>query len=288
MAKLWTRGYDVYSPEKVLVMHDDAFEMRGSPSKTKQGPHKPSVFREWSSNGQTPEYKRIMFDDAITRVKTLLDMEGGLKADRETLTLLQQYGLGTKRTLDQFMQFTGVDTRQGALFAEPCSARQWLPFKADSHAELLDGDVWGLSAEVAVAGSSDIPLLAGGDVELFNPANAESAGDAEAASEGDVTIDVVQRREVPNPLQEYPFLWSLFLPVDSIVEAAIGSIDGFDGNERPHAVRNVKLLLLFLPCVLLLVVVALYTVMGKQVSAVFGPESENFEAPHVREFSKEI
>ncbi len=279
MAKLWTRGYDVYSPDKMLVMHDESFKMRGAPSNHKQGTNKPSIFREWSSNGQTPEYKRLMFDEAVTRVKTLLDMEGGIKADTEVIASLQQYGLGTKRTLDQFMQFTGVDTRQGVLFEDPCTARKWVPFQPDSHAELLDGDIWGLSAEIAYAGSMDIPLLSGGDVELYGPTleipskeNAAVYIEKKEMTEIDTPHQV---RQIPrNPVQDYSLLWSVFLPIDSIVEAVIGSIDGFDGNERPHAVRNVKLLLLFLPFAVFLIVVGLYTITGKSLASIFIFNSE--------------
>ena len=276
-ARLWTRGYDVYSPAKVLVTHDDAHRMRGAPSRQLQKNGRPSVEDEWAAHGQSPEFRRVMYDEAAGRVRTLLDMEGGVLASVESLAALQQYGLGTKRSLDQFMQWTGVDVRQGVLFADACLARQWVPFTPDTHAELDDGDAWGLSAEVALAGAADIPLLDGGSVKRFAPSHGSDKGSS--AGVGDVTLNVPESNSAPDaaihaavrsPLQKFPLLWDLFMPIDSIVEAAVASIDGSDGMERPHAVKTLKLLLLLLPAVGALLLFAVATVMGRPVSSLLG------------------
>ena len=283
MARLWTRGYDVYSPDRVLVTHDDNFHMRGAPARVSQKNNKPAIENEWASHGQSPEFRRIMYDEALTRAKTLLDMEGGVHADAVSLSTLQEYGLGTKRSLDQFMAFTGVDVRQGALFADACEARQWVPFTPDSHAELDDGDAWGLSAEVAVAGAPDVPILDTGAVETFSPGSGgtgpsgpSAASGASIARQGDVTLSMSVPATVnkENPLKEYTLLWSVFQPIDSIVEAAVASIDGNNGMERSHAVKTLKLLLLLLPAVIALVIVAVATVTGRPASSFFGNSAE--------------
>ena len=47
------------------------------------------------------------------------------------LSLLTKYGLGTKRTLDQFMEFTGVDIRANVIFGDRCKQLHSVPFVKD-------------------------------------------------------------------------------------------------------------------------------------------------------------
>ena len=53
---------------------------------------------------------------------------------RLQLSLLTKYGLGTKRTLDQLIAFTGMDVRAGVVFADRCKQLEWVPFQADKGA----------------------------------------------------------------------------------------------------------------------------------------------------------
>jgi hypothetical protein len=41
------------------------------------------------------------------------------------------YGLGPKRSLDQFIAFTGVDTRSGAFISDACKQLAWVPYEID-------------------------------------------------------------------------------------------------------------------------------------------------------------
>jgi hypothetical protein len=41
------------------------------------------------------------------------------------------YGLGSKRSLDQFIAFTGVDTRSGAFHSDACKQLQWVAYEMD-------------------------------------------------------------------------------------------------------------------------------------------------------------
>ena len=47
------------------------------------------------------------------------------------VSLLTKYGLGTKRTLDQLILFTGVDVRASIVFGDRCKQLLWVPFTAD-------------------------------------------------------------------------------------------------------------------------------------------------------------
>ena len=46
--------------------------------------------------------------------------------------MLTKYGLGSKRTLDQLIEFTGIDVRNGVVFGDRCVQLKWVPFVADS------------------------------------------------------------------------------------------------------------------------------------------------------------
>lgn len=57
-------------------------------------------------------------------------MPGG-KKDLQDIIEIEKYGLGTKRTLDQFIQFIGVDFRNGELVDNRCKNLNWIPFQPD-------------------------------------------------------------------------------------------------------------------------------------------------------------
>lgn len=96
----------------------------------------------------------------------------------ETLATLTKHGLGNKRTLDQLIEFTGIDLRSKQVFADRygtrtvydycmrmnilvfyyfpqfclcnhrCKPLEWVPFTADRDPYTVDNDVWGLSPEI--------------------------------------------------------------------------------------------------------------------------------------------
>jgi hypothetical protein len=44
------------------------------------------------------------------------------------VALMQRWDLGTKRTVDQLIAFTGIDTRNMKMLFNNCGKRQWVPF----------------------------------------------------------------------------------------------------------------------------------------------------------------
>jgi hypothetical protein len=271
----------VYSPHKVLVAHDNAGKMQGYKKPEQVRGSLLTSDREWATNGQTAEYKRLMYDEALTRVKTILDMEGGLLASVETLAALQRYGLGSRRTLDDFLRFTGVDTRQSILFADACLPRKWVPFVVDSEPRLADEDAWGMAAEVLSAGGAGVPIIAGGNVEVVMAPAAAATADVATA----VTMELAPPEKAlahsgrrQNPLEQYPLLWGLFLPVDEALEGMVTTIRQHTADSRTSALRVVKLCLLLLPMLLVLVFVAVLTTVGNSISSVLGWEEDVPEA----------
>ena len=177
-ARLWTRGYDVYTPSHTIVAHDYGTELFAKLLPEKESAMsaagKKIDFWSWAKQGQSREYMRAMYDEAFGHVSTMLGSstaEGGAAAGvgKSELALIGKYGLGNKRTLEQLIDFTGVDTRNGKVFADRCGIKlQIVPFERDADPWLEDGDVWGRAGEELEAGGGDIPLVDGGGVSFFS------------------------------------------------------------------------------------------------------------------------
>ena len=69
-ARLWTRGYDVYTPNRILVAHDDFNSMKKQGA-TEVDPHL------WVKAGMRDLYRWSMYEAAVTRLKTLLGYSTG-------------------------------------------------------------------------------------------------------------------------------------------------------------------------------------------------------------------
>jgi hypothetical protein len=73
---------------------------------------------EWATRkpGQA-QFNRYLYDRSLERIATQLSYPAAAK-DAAALTLLTRYGLGSKRSLEDFIEFTGVDTRKKTVFAD--------------------------------------------------------------------------------------------------------------------------------------------------------------------------
>jgi hypothetical protein len=88
---------------------------------------------EWLKNGMgsDPDYKRSLYDRGMDRIGTVLGYNQDGKGDVATLSLLTKYGLGNRRSLDQLIEFTGIDTRRKSIFADRCKQLHWVPYQFD-------------------------------------------------------------------------------------------------------------------------------------------------------------
>ena len=69
-------------------------------------------------------------EQSVYRLKTLLEISGGATDPQERLALHQsKYGLGDRRTLDQAIAFSGVDTRHHLILGNRCGNIDFVPFK---------------------------------------------------------------------------------------------------------------------------------------------------------------
>ncbi|CAM9815553.1 unnamed protein product [Pylaiella littoralis] len=111
-ARLWTRGYDTYTPDKSLVGHDY--------NGVKDGP-KPS---SWLENDMVIGAK----DLAYKRMFTLFGMPGKVDTP-EMWESIGRYGLGKKRTLEQYQQFIGVNLTTLEIVTSKCGSLRYVPFE---------------------------------------------------------------------------------------------------------------------------------------------------------------
>lgn len=116
-ARFWTHGYDIYTPNRVYVLHDY--------HKSQSNP----VTRTWSNNGKV----HGSFEDSNFRLRTMIDIPGGEKDTQKALRLKQtKFGLGDRRSLDQLIQFSGIDLRGMKPSIDGknrCGNIQWVPFE---------------------------------------------------------------------------------------------------------------------------------------------------------------
>ncbi len=164
--RLWTHGWDVYSPNDVLIYH-----FYGPPE---QRP------RHWTDNSQWGELDNI----SGSRLRHLFGMEPS--TDPNVLIDIDRYGLGSVRTLEEFERYADVNLRQQTTGAAGRCGRFPLHPLAEDDAlrrvfeRIYRDDVWqsietrsGLSATLQ-ATAEIRPALA----ELFKKLNIRTLLDA--------------------------------------------------------------------------------------------------------------
>jgi Glycosyltransferase (GlcNAc) len=131
--RFFTHGYDVYTPHRVLVTHDY------------HGHQSNPVVHTWGRKGKgesTPQESHWKWMEEIDsarsgvtvfgskRVNLLLGIgkeDPSMVAETE-LIRNSRYGLGTKRTLDQAVEFTGINLREKKMEVNKCGNLEWVPF----------------------------------------------------------------------------------------------------------------------------------------------------------------
>lgn len=250
-ARLWTRGYDFYAPSHAIIFHDYHSSMNPAGKKVNdKAEGKDHVeWVSWTENGNSPWHKRKMYADSSLRLKTLLHSPGG-EDTASAVASLTRFGLGSARTLQQYIAFSGVDSEK--TFAEGrCSGRlQWVAPATGAGV----ADMWGDALEVRMAGGSNIPLMGGGTPRLdmsglwhHMRAAAKDARAAEGlAPPPEPEPDVVVSRDAPASSGNI-----LLLPAEVIAESLHETL----GSEK--AVKVALLLAPVLLIVLLIVVLVL-------------------------------
>eukprot|EP00611_Tribonema_gayanum_P032199 TRINITY_DN949_c0_g2_i2.p1 TRINITY_DN949_c0_g2~~TRINITY_DN949_c0_g2_i2.p1 ORF type:complete len:510 (+),score=97.67 TRINITY_DN949_c0_g2_i2:168-1697(+) len=104
-ARLFTNGYDVYTPTKTYIGHDY------------NGANNPNAHGWYVATGRDRAAEEKMSD---MRLWTLLEMPGGDSTpEGRQAVQFGPFGLGTARTLDQLMDFAMIDLRTKTHKADP-------------------------------------------------------------------------------------------------------------------------------------------------------------------------
>lgn len=170
-ARLWTRGYDVYSPNFLVAVHDrtnnnNLDNFSGTPKIVDKQNGKDSF--GWLSRGMDPEFIREEFERSLWRYYTILGSSDGQKTV-SSIANIGEYGLGAKRSLDQLIAFTGIDTRAKTILGMRCSNLEIVPYKSNNYPGVIDSDVWGYAAEYINFNS--VPLISGESIEIYKNNN---------------------------------------------------------------------------------------------------------------------
>ena len=115
-ARYFTNGYDIYTPDHSFVYHN-YHESQSNP-----------VMHSWHNSFSMSEKQYSEY-----RLKTMIDVPGGEKdADKALVLKRSKFGLGDRRSLDQLIQFTGIDLRNAKPSLDGknrCGNLRWVPFK---------------------------------------------------------------------------------------------------------------------------------------------------------------
>jgi len=117
--RLFTHGYDMYTPHRSYVYHD---------------------YSHAKTDGRAHTWSRKTIKASQERIMTLLEMNEGDKS-AEAKAKLGKYGLGPKRTIDQYINFTGVDIRNRKSFANSCGNVAWVPFQEKETDEAVQDNI---------------------------------------------------------------------------------------------------------------------------------------------------
>lgn len=110
-ARLWTRGYDFYTPDFSLIGHDY--------NKVESGPSPHGWYKNLAKAQHVKEASKA-------RMRTILGIKGQHDPDIEAE--IGPYGLGTKRTIKQFEEYVGVNLSTLTHTGSRCGTLDWVPF----------------------------------------------------------------------------------------------------------------------------------------------------------------
>lgn len=113
-ARVWTSGYDIYTPLENVVYHLYTREDQ---------PH------VWDDN------KSYNDNDAFNKVKIILNFikDDEVEIPDHIKDNIDKYGLGSKRTLQEFLEFAGIDIENKKITKSFCPQHEGKPFSEIEH-----------------------------------------------------------------------------------------------------------------------------------------------------------
>lgn len=137
-------GYDVYTPDKVLVTHDYTGHQHNPVVHTWGRGHRENNDDEAPGEGLPPtnwiwnegieEARGTWTVFGSRRVNMLLGLGSrfdGTDRERDEVARIRRsrFGLGTKRTLDQARAFTGINLLEERMESNKCGNLVWVPYE---------------------------------------------------------------------------------------------------------------------------------------------------------------
>jgi len=101
-ARTWTAGYDIYSPTQVVVYH---------------------LYTRSDQPHVWDDKKNFIDTDALAKVKYLMNLQDGSQPNDVPEYLkdnIDKYGMGKKRTLQQYYDFAGIDVANKKVYKNFC------------------------------------------------------------------------------------------------------------------------------------------------------------------------
>uniref|UniRef100_M4BZK6 Uncharacterized protein n=1 Tax=Hyaloperonospora arabidopsidis (strain Emoy2) TaxID=559515 RepID=M4BZK6_HYAAE len=181
-ARLWTSGYDMYSPSDLgsVVFHNY--------SKV------PARFEHIKVDRQLRLREKEM---ALNRFNLLVGKP--IKGRVDTFEL-DKYGFGSVRSFKSYLDFCGVTFQEGVNDTESCEQLHWVPYENETEVEALVGNGWKLGEMNRGVTAESVLLTKEHEVVDEDP-NAEAArhaADAHVRDGADIgedeTIDGVKTR----------------------------------------------------------------------------------------------
>jgi hypothetical protein len=115
--RFWTWGYDIYTPHRVYSVHL-YLESQADP-----------IHNTWSDNMNSDTIHRGDVLNSVQRLKMIMNMPNIKVSPMKILELQQsKYGLGDRRTIDQAIQFSGIDFKKLKILGNYCGNLDYVPF----------------------------------------------------------------------------------------------------------------------------------------------------------------
>ncbi|GMF23648.1 unnamed protein product [Phytophthora fragariaefolia] len=136
-SRLWTHGYDMYSPSKLgsVVYHNYTSV--------------PARFEGLPVDQKIKDREEEM---GINRFKLLV---GEPFEGRVSTIEMDKYGFGNARSFQQYLGFCGVTFDEGKKDAESCEQRHWVPYTNATEVEAIVGGGWKLYGNVSRGSKAD-------------------------------------------------------------------------------------------------------------------------------------
>lgn len=195
--RFFTNGYDVYTPDKVLVTHDYVGHQsnpvihtwgRNNKNQGQLDPKRKALFDDvdWSYMDAVTQMKGIVEPDGVDRINVLMGINNARKPnwkpDPEVKRMINEgrFGLGTARTLDQAYEFAGFSPVDLKMHVNKCGNLKWVPF--EDRPEYNEQNDWGVDINLQrrIWNESEplLPLPSGGSSSAIRKRALQGGGGA--------------------------------------------------------------------------------------------------------------